>query len=137
MGPHRLTGIPRSEDRNRGARPGRWRDAGDAVPGGGRTTHPADTGLTNSRLFDCLRAISWQSGYCLFSGKFDGFKVSRPRRGGTMTECVECGAEVSLHENLEVGEIVDCTTCGAELEVVGVDPAELETAPELEEDWGE
>ena len=54
-----------------------------------------------------------------------------------MTECVECGAEVSLHENLEVGEIVDCTTCGAELEVVAVDPTELETAPELEEDWGE
>ena len=54
-----------------------------------------------------------------------------------MTECVECGAEVSLHDDLEVGEIVDCTTCGAELEVVAVDPAELETAPELEEDWGE
>jgi alpha-aminoadipate carrier protein LysW len=54
-----------------------------------------------------------------------------------MTECVECGAEVSLHDSLEVGEIVDCTTCGAELEVVAVDPPELETAPELEEDWGE
>ena len=39
-----------------------------------------------------------------------------------MTECVECGAEVSLHENLEV---------------VGIDPVELDTAPELEEDWGE
>ena len=54
-----------------------------------------------------------------------------------MTDCPECGAEVSLHENLEVGEIVDCATCGAELEVVGTDPVELETAPELEEDWGE
>ncbi|MEF8869076.1 MAG: lysine biosynthesis protein LysW [Haloarculaceae archaeon] len=54
-----------------------------------------------------------------------------------MVECIECGAELTLHEDLEVGEIVDCGTCGAELEVVGVDPVELETAPELEEDWGE
>ena len=54
-----------------------------------------------------------------------------------MTECVECGADVTLHENLEIGEIVDCSTCGAELEVVGTDPASLDTAPELEEDWGE
>jgi len=54
-----------------------------------------------------------------------------------MTECVECGAEVSLHDGIEIGEIVDCATCGAELEVVDTDPAVLETAPELEEDWGE
>ena len=54
-----------------------------------------------------------------------------------MTACVECGAEVSLHENLEAGEIVDCDTCGAELEVIGTDPVDLDTAPELEEDWGE
>jgi len=37
----------------------------------------------------------------------------------------------------KVGEIVDCATCGAELEVIGVDPVELDSAPELEEDWGE
>jgi len=54
-----------------------------------------------------------------------------------MTECIECGAELSLHEGLEIGEIVDCATCGAELEVVGTDPVDLEEAPELEEDWGE
>jgi alpha-aminoadipate carrier protein LysW len=54
-----------------------------------------------------------------------------------MAECIECGAEVSLHDGLEVGEIVDCATCGAELEVIGTDPVELDTAPELEEDWGE
>jgi alpha-aminoadipate carrier protein LysW len=55
----------------------------------------------------------------------------------TMAECIECGAEVSLHDDVEIGEIVDCSTCGAELEVVGEDPVELEAAPELEEDWGE
>ncbi|MFC6988430.1 lysine biosynthesis protein LysW [Haloplanus sp. GCM10025708] len=54
-----------------------------------------------------------------------------------MTECVECGAEVSLPDSLEVGEIVDCPTCGAELEVIDVEPPVLESAPELEEDWGE
>ena len=54
-----------------------------------------------------------------------------------MTECVECGAEVDLADDVEVGEIVDCGTCGSELEVVEVDPVVLEVAPELEEDWGE
>ncbi|MFB6137434.1 MAG: lysine biosynthesis protein LysW [Halobacteriaceae archaeon] len=52
-------------------------------------------------------------------------------------DCVECGGDVTLHDDLEVGEIVDCTTCGTELEVVDVDPPVLERAPELEEDWGE
>jgi alpha-aminoadipate carrier protein LysW len=54
-----------------------------------------------------------------------------------MTDCPECGAEVSLHDDAEIGEIVDCATCGAELEVVGENPPVLEPAPELEEDWGE
>ena len=35
-----------------------------------------------------------------------------------MADCIECGAEVSLHDDLEVGEIVDCATCGAELEAL-------------------
>lgn len=54
-----------------------------------------------------------------------------------MSECVECGADIELAEDVEVGEIVDCPVCGSELEVVEVDPAVLELAPELEEDWGE
>ena len=52
-------------------------------------------------------------------------------------ECIECGAEVALADDTEVGEIVDCTTCGTELEVTAVSPPVLERAPELEEDWGE
>jgi alpha-aminoadipate carrier protein LysW len=55
----------------------------------------------------------------------------------TEADCVECGAEVSLHDDLEVGEIIDCGTCGAELEVIDVTPPVLDRAPELEEDWGE
>jgi alpha-aminoadipate carrier protein LysW len=54
-----------------------------------------------------------------------------------MTACPECGAEVSLHDSIEVGEIVDCATCGTELEVTDVNPPVLERAPELDEDWGE
>jgi alpha-aminoadipate carrier protein LysW len=71
------------------------------------------------------------------SDRFEALKCERVRVAGTMVECIECGAALTLHEDLEVGEIVDCGTCGAELEVVGTDPVDLETAPELEEDWGE
>lgn len=54
-----------------------------------------------------------------------------------MAECIECGASVSLHDDVEAGEIIDCGTCGSELEVIDVGPVTLDTAPELEEDWGE
>lgn len=54
-----------------------------------------------------------------------------------MTECIECGAELDLAPDLEMGEIVVCADCGAEFEVVGLDPIQLEAAPEVEEDWGE
>ncbi|WP_232686844.1 lysine biosynthesis protein LysW [Halobacterium zhouii] len=54
-----------------------------------------------------------------------------------MTTCTECGADVTLHDDAEVGEIVDCATCGTELEVTDVSPPVLARAPELAEDWGE
>ncbi|MFB6093334.1 MAG: lysine biosynthesis protein LysW [Halanaeroarchaeum sp.] len=54
-----------------------------------------------------------------------------------MTTCPECGADVALHDDVEVGEIVDCATCGTELEVTEVAPPVLERAPDLAEDWGE
>ncbi|HMR66879.1 MAG TPA: lysine biosynthesis protein LysW [Anaerolineae bacterium] len=52
-------------------------------------------------------------------------------------ECPECGAEVSLPDDVMEGEIVQCAECGMELEVVSLDPPELDLAPEEEEDWGE
>ncbi|MDR5672716.1 Lysine biosynthesis protein LysW [Halalkaliarchaeum sp. AArc-CO] len=55
----------------------------------------------------------------------------------SQAECVECGADVTLYDDLEAGEILDCDTCGAELEVLDVNPPVLDRAPELEEDWGE
>lgn len=54
-----------------------------------------------------------------------------------MADCIECGAELSLYDDLEAGEIIDCGTCGVELEVLSTAPVELDTAPELQEDWGE
>ncbi len=54
-----------------------------------------------------------------------------------MTTCPECGADVALHDSIEVGEIVDCSTCGTELEVIEENPPVLDLAPELDEDWGE
>lgn len=54
-----------------------------------------------------------------------------------MAECIECGDELSLYDGIEAGEILDCSTCGAELEVLSVDPVEVDTAPELQQDWGE
>jgi len=51
--------------------------------------------------------------------------------------CPECEADVHVDEDVDKGEIVSCPDCGAELEVVGLDPIELDLAPEEEEDWGE
>lgn len=52
-------------------------------------------------------------------------------------ECVECGANVELGNDVIVGEIAQCNECGAELEVVSLDPPKTELCPEEEEDWGE
>lgn len=54
-----------------------------------------------------------------------------------VAECPECAADVVLPDDVLEGEIVVCPECGVELEVVSVDPAELDLAPEEEEDWGE
>jgi alpha-aminoadipate carrier protein LysW len=52
-------------------------------------------------------------------------------------ECVECGAALSVPDNVMQGEILSCGDCGAELEVVSLDPLALELAPTEMEDWGE
>jgi alpha-aminoadipate carrier protein LysW len=52
------------------------------------------------------------------------------------TECPECYSEVALREVMQ-GEIVRCSDCGADLEVRGLEPVELQLAPEEDEDWGE
>jgi alpha-aminoadipate carrier protein LysW len=54
-----------------------------------------------------------------------------------MTNCPSCDAEIVFDDDAEEGEIIECPECGVELEIVSLDPAEVQEAPEEEEDWGE
>jgi alpha-aminoadipate carrier protein LysW len=52
--------------------------------------------------------------------------------------CPECDSEVQVDEESDKGDVVDCPDCGTTLEVVGLDPIELDVATEEEEeDWVE
>lgn len=53
------------------------------------------------------------------------------------TECVECGAALSLAGDVMQGEILTCGDCGVELEVISLDPVTVDLAPMEMEDWGE
>lgn len=50
--------------------------------------------------------------------------------------CPECEGPVALRDPMQ-GEIVPCAACGADLEVVSLNPLQLDLAPEVQEDWGE
>ena len=52
-------------------------------------------------------------------------------------ECPVCAAEVEVPADAMQNELIVCEECGTELEVVSLDPLEVEEAPETEEDWGE
>lgn len=52
-------------------------------------------------------------------------------------ECPVCAADVELPADVVEAEIVQCAECEAELEVISLDPLQLDMAPEEEEDWGE
>ncbi|HEV8483022.1 MAG TPA: lysine biosynthesis protein LysW [Blastocatellia bacterium] len=52
--------------------------------------------------------------------------------------CPECDSEVQVDEETDKGDVVECPDCGTALEVVGLDPIELDVATEEEEeDWVE
>jgi alpha-aminoadipate carrier protein LysW len=51
--------------------------------------------------------------------------------------CPECAAEITFEASTEVGEILVCPDCGVDLEVISIDPAEVDLAPMEQEDWGE
>lgn len=49
--------------------------------------------------------------------------------------CPECEADVHVDTDADKGDMVTCDDCGTELEVVGLDPVELDIAEEeYEED---
>ncbi|GAB1421589.1 lysine biosynthesis protein LysW [Anaerolineales bacterium] len=55
----------------------------------------------------------------------------------TQTLCPECEAEIKIAEDVLENELITCMDCGSELEVISLNPIQLELAPEIEEDWGE
>jgi alpha-aminoadipate/glutamate carrier protein LysW len=49
------------------------------------------------------------------------------------TACPECEEKVYVDAESEQGDIVTCDECGAELEVVGLDPIELDLYEERDD----
>jgi alpha-aminoadipate carrier protein LysW len=54
-------------------------------------------------------------------------------------ECQECGAEISIPDDILVGEIVTCQDCGSDFEVTSKtqNDVELKPAESVGEDWGQ
>ena len=54
----------------------------------------------------------------------------------TAAECISCGAEISFRAQPKMGMLITCPECDAELEVVWLDPVELDW-PFDDEDYEE
>jgi alpha-aminoadipate carrier protein LysW len=48
--------------------------------------------------------------------------------------CPECDADVHVDTDADKGDIISCEECGTDLELVGLDPVELDI---VEEDYDE
>ena len=51
--------------------------------------------------------------------------------------CPECIADITLEHGTISGEIFVCPDCGVDLEIMSLDPPQVDIAPMEEEDWGE
>ena len=51
--------------------------------------------------------------------------------------CPECEADVHVDTDADKGDIVSCEECGTDLEIVGLDPVELDIVEDDEEDFDE
>ena len=51
-----------------------------------------------------------------------------------LAACPVCEAEIHVDEDMDKGETVHCEECDSTLEVVGLDPIELDLAQKNEED---
>jgi lysine biosynthesis protein LysW len=51
-----------------------------------------------------------------------------------LATCPECEADIHVDEDMDKGDVVACDECEASLEVVGLDPIELDLVSEDEED---
>jgi len=52
-------------------------------------------------------------------------------------KCTECGAALSMPEDVMYGEVIDCAACGVELVVENVENLTLKKVECSDEDWGE
>jgi alpha-aminoadipate carrier protein LysW len=50
------------------------------------------------------------------------------------TACPECSEDVFVDADSEQGDIVSCDECGTDLEIVGLDPIELDISAESDAD---
>jgi alpha-aminoadipate carrier protein LysW len=55
----------------------------------------------------------------------------------TTATCPECDADVAIPADAMENELISCPDCGSELEIISLNPVQLNLAPEVEEDWGE
>ncbi len=53
------------------------------------------------------------------------------------TACPECSEDVYVDADSEQGDIVSCDECGTNLEVVGLDPIELDVHEEMDDDFSD
>jgi alpha-aminoadipate carrier protein LysW len=53
-----------------------------------------------------------------------------------VANCIGCNTEIRFRQSPKIGMLVSCDECGAELEVVWLDPLELDW-PFIDDDWDE
>ncbi|HLL73660.1 MAG TPA: hypothetical protein VK421_00065 [Pyrinomonadaceae bacterium] len=51
--------------------------------------------------------------------------------------CPECEADVYVETDADKGDVVACDECGTDLEIVGLDPIELDIVEDDDEDLGD
>jgi alpha-aminoadipate/glutamate carrier protein LysW len=51
------------------------------------------------------------------------------------TACPECSEDVYVDADSEQGDVVSCDECGTDLEIVGLDPVELDIHEDGDDDF--
>lgn len=51
------------------------------------------------------------------------------------TACPECSEDVYVDADSEQGDVISCAECGTDLEIVGLDPIELDIHEEDNDDF--
>ena len=51
------------------------------------------------------------------------------------TTCPECSEEVYVDADSEQGDVISCDECGTDLEIVGLDPIELDVHDDDDDDF--